>query len=400
MRDRLSPRLLNLILLMFGTAVGLLLSEALVRRFVPQERALSTLLRGLYIPHPRIGYVLKPGFHRHVETSKFDVELDISALGLRERPVPPKQTHVRRILALGDSFTFGIHAGPPESTYVKKLELAVQRSTSRQIEIINAGVEGYGTEQAFLLLQELAPKLQPDAVLCSFYLGNDFTDNSGRTRMSVVNGYLMLEASAEPYREYARPLHRRIRLALHTHSQLYLLLKRVFIKQATLDNAVAGVNQAPRQIPSYLAYDAGFADSMRRQSSEVMLEATVKTRATLHEMASWCEERDIALLMFAIPGRQQVDAGDRMQWLEHFGLEEEYFDFRLPNAKLRQLAEEARLPLVDLTEVFAARTAAGEELHVHNDNHWNARGHDLAARSLLEPTLHYLLEPAALIGAR
>ena len=136
MRLRLPPRFLNLLLLVFGTSVGLLLSEALVRRFVPQEHALSTLLRGLYIPHPKIGYVLAPGFQRHVETRKYDIDVDISALGLRERPIPAKQTDVRRILALGDSFTFGIHAGPPESTYVKKLELVVQQNTLQQVEII------------------------------------------------------------------------------------------------------------------------------------------------------------------------------------------------------------------------------------------------------------------------
>ena len=416
MPDRFRRGIINVIILLISGAIGLLICEGLVRRFVRHERPLSALLRNLYVPHEQRGYALKPGFHRHIKTRQFDSQININAMGLREPPIASKQPQMRRVIVLGDSFTFGVHAGPPESTFVKTLERAVQQrltqrqrriraanpQTGRRVEFINAGVEGYGTAQEFLLLQELAPDLLPDAVLLAFYLGNDFTDNSARTQMAVVDGYLMLAASAEPYKEYARPLHRKLRLALHAHSELYLFLKQRWKRPASPDFAAAAAEDSTtvQHVPDYFAFDAGFAASMRQQSSAIMCDAIRETREIFTLLRDWCAERNVRLLIVAIPARQQVDRDDRIRWLEQFDLEEASFDFRLPNERLRKLAAEANIPLVDLTDAFTTRTAAGEELHVENDRHWNVQGHDLAARSLVEPALHYLVEPTAVIGSR
>ena len=56
---------------------------------------------------------------------------------------------------------------------------------------------------------------------------------------------------------------------------------------------------------------------------------------------------------------------------------------RLAPADLARL----RLPVVDLTPVFADRVRQGEHPYLVSDPHWNARGHAIAAAALLEPVL-------------
>ncbi len=48
--------------------------------------------------------------------------------------------------------------------------------------IVNAGVSGYGTDQEFLLLQRIWPKIQPAVVVLVFCADNDRLDNSTNIR--------------------------------------------------------------------------------------------------------------------------------------------------------------------------------------------------------------------------
>jgi hypothetical protein len=182
----------------------LLLGELLVRRVAPQQRALSVALRGLYRPDADLGYVMVPGFRRRVQTSEYECDVRTNSMGLRDREPAAHSPGTLRILGLGDSFTFGVHAGAPDKCFVEQLETRLGRElvlrprhsakgpSWKAVEVVNAGIDGYGTAQEIGLLQRLDPTLHPNAVLLAFYLGNDFTDNSGRTRMTVVDGYQML----------------------------------------------------------------------------------------------------------------------------------------------------------------------------------------------------------------
>ncbi|MFQ5600345.1 MAG: SGNH/GDSL hydrolase family protein [Candidatus Krumholzibacteriia bacterium] len=410
--QRLRLLFVNGALVVLSFAVAVLLGELLVRRVAPQNRPLSVALRHLHVPDAELGYLMAPHFRRRVRTPVFEGDVRTNSLGLRDHEIGPPRPGTLRILGLGDSFAFGVHAGPLENCYLKRLEAHLARrllegptraSRWDGVEIVNAGVVGYGTPQEVGLLQRLGDSLQPDAVLLSFYLGNDFTDNSGRTRMTVVDGYQMLEASAAPYRAHSRPLHRRARLHLHAHSQLYLLLKQRLLHPTrswlagSANLASAATDRKPLD---YYRFDAGFANSMRVELTPDMTTAMQETRRALDELRHWCETHGAAALLVAIPAEQQVDVAAKERWLRSFGLEAEELDFGLPNRRLARLAEEVGLPLYDLTQEFAARIAAGAELHLTGDNHWNSAGHAAAAELLVEPVLQRLVTPTPLLGSR
>jgi hypothetical protein len=272
---------------------------------------------------------------------------------------------------------------------------------ARAAQVVNGGIDGYGTVQEVGRLERLGPEVAPDAVLVAFYLGNDFTDNAGRTRMTVVDGYQMLEASAAPFRVHFRPWHRRLRLWLHAHSEMYLLAKERLVHPA---RARADRNRPAPEPKSfdYYIYDAGYAHTLRATPGPEVEAGIAATRAALRRLRNWCDAHGAAVLVLALPTEQQVDPAAAAAWIERFGLRESELDFDRPGRVLAELTRDARIPCFDLAPAFRARVAAGDTLFVRGDHHWNAAGHALAARAALEAVRRELVDhaPASLIGNR
>jgi lysophospholipase L1-like esterase len=86
-----------------------------------------------------------------------------------------------RIMVFGDSMVVG-RALAQEETYTARLESRL-RKRGLDVEVINAGVQGYSTDQALLLLERLLPLYRPDIVLFGSTL-NDF----GANELSRANG--------------------------------------------------------------------------------------------------------------------------------------------------------------------------------------------------------------------
>jgi hypothetical protein len=99
-----------------------------------------------------------------------------------------------RVLCLGDSITFG-EGVREEDTYPARIEkLLTATSSGRTVQVINAGVQGYGTREEIALYFARCAKLKPDIVALGFFL-NDVTDsgetirqNDERTREFSLTG--------------------------------------------------------------------------------------------------------------------------------------------------------------------------------------------------------------------
>ena len=102
----------------------------------------------LYEMDPDVGKRMRPGW----TGNEFGAPVAINSKGLRSPETPyEKPEGVFRILALGDSWTFGFRMEEPDA-YPRQLERilnerAAERGDRRRIEVINAGVIGYSTDQ-------------------------------------------------------------------------------------------------------------------------------------------------------------------------------------------------------------------------------------------------------------
>ncbi len=103
------------------------------------------------------------------------VEISINSYGFRDHEFPiDKPEGVCRIVALGDSLTFG-QGVPVEGTYSKKLEALLnrERGSGRRFEVLNAGVQGYNTVQEAIVLRHRVLPLRPDFLILGFTETND-----------------------------------------------------------------------------------------------------------------------------------------------------------------------------------------------------------------------------------
>ena len=91
--------------------------------------------------------------------------------GMRVRgDFPPKRPGTFRILALGDSLTYG-YGTAEQDTYPKVLETLL--NDTFRVEVLNLGVSGAQSEDISRILQRKLPLLQPDLIIYGMCL-NDF----------------------------------------------------------------------------------------------------------------------------------------------------------------------------------------------------------------------------------
>lgn len=138
----------------------------------------------------------EPGARYRHASADVDVEMRINGQGLRAdrehaREKPPG---VRRIVALGDSFTIGYEVAL-EDCFASVLERELARR-GLAAEVLNAGVSGFGSAEACLYLERELIHYQPDLVLLSFH-DNDLADNV-RSGLFALRGEELVPA-AERY---------------------------------------------------------------------------------------------------------------------------------------------------------------------------------------------------------
>lgn len=73
----------------------------------------------------------------------------------------------KRIILIGDSFTWGMTSNPIDSCFADRL----RNDTS--LDVINLGIPASDPPQYALLANEYIPRLKPDLVLVYFFMGND-----------------------------------------------------------------------------------------------------------------------------------------------------------------------------------------------------------------------------------
>jgi lysophospholipase L1-like esterase len=173
LRRAVAFRLLLLVLTTAGTfacaEVGF--RAHLRRRFeVKFPRDTENLVR---LPAPQV-FELKPNatgtFPGGVDATR-SFPYRTNSHGLRDRDRSAKEPGTKRVLVMGDSYTFG-YAVAEEEAFPQVAERLLHERGHPEIEVINAGIPDYNSRQERQLLQRLLPVYAPDAVVLA-YVVND-----------------------------------------------------------------------------------------------------------------------------------------------------------------------------------------------------------------------------------
>ncbi len=159
----------NAAAVLIGLFVAVSLGELLLRQFVtlPMQR-IEPEIR--YRPHPARRFTLLPD--QVANTYGAAASIDGRGFRMNGHDYAGRANSGARILALGDSFTFGLGVGN-EETWPAQLEKTLRSDVGLPVSVINAGTISYGVFQELDLLRSSGLKTQPTIVVHGLYW-NDF----------------------------------------------------------------------------------------------------------------------------------------------------------------------------------------------------------------------------------
>ena len=162
----------NLLLGLASVLVAVLLAEGLIRLVAPQQEAMRW-----HRSDERYGFVMKRNFYQpyHYINSDYTMHVRTNSLGLRDREYDLSRTDQKRVLLLGDSFTFG-YAVDMDDNFDAGLEARLN-ATADDWAVINAGHGGWGTLQQLRYARDHFELFDPDVLVVTF-CGNDPADDT------------------------------------------------------------------------------------------------------------------------------------------------------------------------------------------------------------------------------
>ncbi len=237
-----------------------------------------------------------------------------------------KPAGVRRIAALGDSFTFGQGVDRGDRWTDR-----VERATGWQV--LNFGACAYGTDQEVLVYEHVARTFAPDAVLLTVFLGNDLDDIRLERQSGWSKPWFLLRDTAL----VMTPPERSWTTLVRTNSYVAEFALQAFDRHVPAARRAAPWREGDT-LPLFVALVQRLARQARSDGTDL-------------------------LVMLAQPCN-----GDR-RTVPHERTDE----------VLRALAGAG----VDAFDCSAAFLAAPDPALFLDDHHWSASGHELAARVLL-----------------
>src|SRR5206468_511381 len=119
---------------------------------------------GLFAPDPGVGYRMVSHYTGMYLKSGRWFSVNTNAQGFRDRADFTAPSSAQRVLAIGDSFVFGMPV-EPDDAIVARIERELNEYAGvREWQLLNAGVPGYGTRQELVVLRRLLPLTAPAAV--------------------------------------------------------------------------------------------------------------------------------------------------------------------------------------------------------------------------------------------
>lgn len=299
--------------------------------------------RFLFQPDALSGYTLRPGFRgREIAPGdEFDVAAVVDGRGRRDHrhTAPPRPN----ILAIGDSMTFG------EGVEADRAFAAVLERESG-VRVYNGGVPGYSSGQMVGRLRRLLPELRPAAVVMT--LSPLWDRQRCPAPFLYKEGYIVAPGYAD---------------------RLVLLDGNLYLKETRLP----GIGSATAWIKSHSAL------------ARLALPALADTARSLRKKSD--DQRPV--LSDYEPTLRNIQEAQRLT--QSFGgrflvvvIDDRGSDYQRDRLVLQGRLQGLRIPYVAANEILPG--ADWNALRFPLDSHWNAAGHEAAAKAL-SPRLRVLV---------
>jgi len=331
--------LTNIATMLFTTLIMLLICELVIWIFLPQKLApvkfqFDKDIGLMHIPHLE-GSESMP--------ENYDIDFSNGEDGFRNVSKEKLPSHInKKIMLIGDSFTYGKGVND-EETFAYLLQSRVLKDSA---QIINAGVEGRGTDHALLSYQIYKDKYQPNTVIY-FAHYNDLADNIRDEYYTIVNDSTFTPKSFEELTGGTKKKLQNSKVYnwLVSNSHFFALLKTVLVAVWMPDQIVT--------------YDSEF--DMNR--------AKKITADFMTQLRKEVEADGRRLKVYYIPSVQDWEARATGELTEQERFFNDYFE---NNIDFHNLSDD----FIDSSEPEIVK-------HFYlPEGHWNPKGHQLASEKL------------------
>ncbi|HEX4959664.1 MAG TPA: hypothetical protein VF173_02410 [Thermoanaerobaculia bacterium] len=351
----------TLVRLLLIALAAVALAEVAVRAFWPQPAFYAS--PGLFVDDPKVGHRMRPGLRAVVGNwAEFTTRVRINQLGIRGPEIGPHRPGVRRVLVLGDSFTFGTGV-EEEEAFPARLAEELSRG-GIPAEGINAGMGAYGIPDEVAWYEVYGMQVHPDLIVLGIFTGNDLQDAApNHPPVYVVHGDIVDEAER----------HRSLTVHwLFQHSQLFALLK--YSLPAPVDRALRRALHLPEPgAIRYLREEMSLYDPRSRAEAE--RGGGAASEAAVRHLLDLTRADHVPVAALLLPSALQADGHLWNQTLRQLHLAPSQVDRMLPNEIFSAMLARCGVPALDLTPVLSAATARGEVDFFPKDQHFTAAAH-------------------------
>ncbi len=380
-------------------ALTLLVSVALTG--AAAEAVLRTTLGPRYVTSieldDRVLYRPSPGSQREYTRAAINdglrVRYAMNSRGFRGEELATSGES-SRVVVYGDSFIMA-EFSRTEDTFAERLELHLARALGSRVEVVNAGVAGYGPDQELRRMTAELEALRPDLVIVAIYAGNDFGD--------ILRNKLYRLTSDGDLRENAFSFDPKVeRRVAVSRSELILkkalrdALRRISGagdaaiptgREARIERVERSLEQLVREYREYvvlgddvvheLLSDPYNADVSLAPESDSARYRVALMEQIIARMRETTADLQLPLLLVLIPS--PVDVVDGHESGEVDPRAHPAYRRSTLTDVLQQICIRQRVPFLNLFGPFSEHGA--DELYLKGvDDHWNEAGQDLAAR--------------------
>jgi hypothetical protein len=309
-----------------------------------------------------------------------------------------------RVLVYGDSNVFSQFSNL-EDTFPFKLQEILRQRTRADVEVINAGVPGFGPDQSLLRFEQEVDLIRPDIVVFHIFADNDFGDLI-RNRLFAVDGAgqlvrtssddrpdTCLEYSATCLKELSSQGLKTFLGSLKVVESSRNLIRRVSFLRQFADPSASSIiqyyldlcgteyrlyTQPGSQRLSHFAdhYDYDLALDPIGESARIKVTLMKGILRLAKQLAA---TKQVQLLVTVQPS--SVDLTTHLH--PNFTDFEGFSGYRKDH--LAQIVEQAAQEEgIDVINLFALFSSHGPDrlFFTNNDDHWNEAGQKLAAETL------------------
>lgn len=345
---------LNAVLVLLAMAMAVVMAEFGVRILAPQPTGLSY--------HDRYGLVLHyPGIARRLP--QFGTTVSFNSAGMRDiEHSYAKPSGVFRIILLGDSFMEAFQV-PFEASMPSLLQVQLAQASGKAVEVINAGVSGWGTDDQLRYLTQYGRQYDPDLIVVAMTLHNDISDNL-RQEWHKLGDQVLVERPVEPT-PYFRYKLEGAKAYIASRFQLYQLWRRA--------RHGGEIRQARSQLDNHVV------SLFKRPPSARMQDGLELTALLLGATDSVASAMGAKMALVLLPLKVQLTDSAYAGFVAAAGEPPDEMPIEAPQHALSGIADSLEIPVVDLLPGFRNWMAtSGSPLYLTWDGHWNQAGHLLA----------------------